>query len=161
MACLGLGCVWCGFWVLRLCYCSVTVAETGGASLRQLFWLSSGLRRSWSLFLGRYRIAQEVIGTKEPEPSMQKPKQTAPNCFSPSINWILFMHLHHLLAIFTSPYYYIYNDLFSVIYWTEWCNLRINQDLKQIYAKFSKKIHNFFLWIPDTKEIYKIVHKYH
>lgn len=57
--------------MLRLRYGSATVAEPGEASLRQLFWLSSGLRRSQSLFLGRYKIAQEVTGMKEPEPRAQ------------------------------------------------------------------------------------------
>jgi hypothetical protein len=64
------------------------------------------------------------------------------------------MHLHYVIAIFTLPYYYIYNNFFSVIYWTKWYNLRITQDLRQIYAKFSKTNYKFFLWIPNTREIY-------
>ena len=81
-------------------------------------------------------------------PSQQLVVLASPN------NWIFFMHLHRLLAIFTPPYYYIYNDVFSVIYWTERCNLGITQDLRQIYAKFSKKIYKFFLWISDIIEKY-------
>ena len=38
---------------------------------------------------------------------------------APSNNQIFLMHLHCLIAIFTPSYYYIYNDFFSVIYWTE------------------------------------------
>jgi hypothetical protein len=34
-------------------------------------------------------------------------------------NQIFLMHLYRLITIFTLPYYYIYNDFFSVIYWTE------------------------------------------
>ena len=70
------------------------------------------------------------------------------------------MHLHYYIAIFTLSYYYIYNDLFTVIYWTEWYNLKIRQliflwitDLGEIYVKFFK-IYKLFLWITDIKEIY-------
>ena len=66
------------------------------------------------------------------------------------INQIFLMHLHCLIVIFILSHYYIYNDFFSVIYWKEWCNLRITQ----IYTKFFKKIYKLFLWIPDIIEIY-------
>jgi len=73
-----------------------------------------------------------------------------PVVLAPPTNQIFLIHLHCLIAIFTLPYYYIYNDFFSVIYWKEWCNLRITQ----IYVKFFKKIYKLFIWIPDIREIY-------
>ena len=73
-----------------------------------------------------------------------------PVVLAPSTNQIFPIHLHCLIAIFTLPYYYIYNNFFSLIYWKEWCNLGITQ----IYAKFFKKIYKLFMWIPDIREIY-------
>jgi len=69
---------------------------------------------------------------------------------APPINQIFLKHLHCLIAIFTLPYYYIYNDFFSVIHWKQWCNLGVTQ----IYIKFLKKIYKLFLWIPVIREIY-------
>jgi hypothetical protein len=44
----------------------------------------------------------------------------ANNCyFSSSQQLDFLMHLHCLIVIFTLFYYYIYDDFFSVIYWTK------------------------------------------
>ena len=73
-----------------------------------------------------------------------------PVVLAPPINQIFLIHLHCLIAIFILSYYYIYNDLFSVIYCKEWCNLGITQ----IYVNFFKKTYKLFLWILDIREIY-------
>ena len=65
------------------------------------------------------------------------------------VNWIFLIYLHRLLAIFTQSYYYIYNDFFSVIYWTEWCKLGITQ----IYVNFKKRFTNY-LYEFQTSEKY-------
>jgi hypothetical protein len=67
------------------------------------------------------------------------------------------MHLHCLIVIFTPPYYYIYNDFFSVFFWIEWCNLGITQ----IYAKFfKKKLQIFSIDSKHQRNIYQIIHKF-
>jgi hypothetical protein len=73
---------------------------------------------------------------------------------APPNNQIFPMHLHHLIAIFTSSYYYIYNDFSSIIY-------RCNLGITPIYAKFFKKNYKFFLWILIPRNICQIVHKCH
>ena len=86
-----------------------------------------------------------------------------PVVLDPFNNQIFSIHLHCLIAIFTSPYYYIYNDLFSVIYWTEWCNLDITQLLflwiVDLIPKLSEKFTNYFYELQILENICQIIHK--
>jgi hypothetical protein len=73
------------------------------------------------------------------------------------------MHLHCLIDILIAPYYYIYNDSFSVIYWTEWCNSEITQLLflwiAGLMPNFSENFTNYFYELQISENICEIIHK--